>query len=469
MRARWAPIAAVAVLAGPALPMAPAAPGEPMRLTHDREPSRLSYNFARAIAVDDLGTVHAVWYGGHDGSTRVVHRRSLDEGLTWEPATALSSPPAVAAHPAVAAAGAEVFAVWHELTPSGPRVRFRRSRDRGATWEPSLPLSARPSAAHASVAAGGSAVHVVWGDTRDGQAEIYYRRSLDGGARWEPERRLSSLPFESWVPAVAAAGERVVVAWVDLADGNEEESCRISNDGGATWGRPRRLTVDGADSWAPSVALAGGMIHLAWFDRRDAGVTHREVEASLDAALALVGLPPEPRPPTDPRIYYLPLFEGRVQEKLRRLQAAAPGWVARGGDAAALEAHLRRFESLMRAWATGWEIYFKRSADGGATWTPDRRLTRAPGLSLRPSLAVAGRDLAIVWWDGRDGDTEIYAKASPDGGKAWTPDRRLTRAPGSSEHPSLATHRGLLHVLWHDTRDGNAEIYYRRLAIRDVD
>ncbi len=455
------PAPAVLALLAAATLAAPA--GLAVRLTHDAAPSRLSYNFARAVAVDDSGTVHAVWYGGHDGRTRVLHRRSLDEGLTWEPEAALSDTIAVAAHPAIATAGTEVYVVWHELTAGGPRIRFRRSRDRGTTWEPGRALSSRRSAAHASVAAAGPAVHVVWGDTRDGQAEIYSRRSLDGGEHWSPERRLSAVPFESWVPAVAAAGERVVVAWVDLRDGNEEEYCRISKDSGATWGRARRLTANAADSWAPSVAIAGGAIHLAWFDRRDAGVTHRDVEAALNAALALLGLPPEPLPPTDPRLYYLPLFEQRVQEKLRRIQATAPAWVAQGGDPADLEDHLRRFESLMRTWVTGWEIYSKRSTDGGATWTPDRRLTRAPGISLRPSLAVEGGDVAVVWWDSRDGDTEIYAKRSTDAGRTWSPDARLTRSPGSSEHPSLAIRDGLLHVLWHDTRDGNAEIYYRRL------
>jgi hypothetical protein len=458
-----ATLVALTGLAAPATPAAP--PGAAVRLTHGAAPSLLSYNFARAVAVDEIGTVHAVWYDGAAGRTRVRHRRSPDEGLGWEPASVLSAPLAVAAHPAVAASGSDVYAVWHELTRLGPQIRFRRSLDRGATWEPSRALSGRRSSAHASVAAVGSTVHVVWGDTRDGQAEIYYRRSLDGGAHWEPERRLSAVPFESWVPTVAAEGERVVVAWVDLRDGNEEEYCRISDDGGATFGRARRLTADAADSWAPSVALADGAIHIAWFDRRDAGVSHTDVEASLDAALAFLGLPPEPRPPADPRLYYLPLFEARVQEKVRRIQTAAPAWVAHGGDAAALEDHLRRFESLMRAWVVGWEIYYKGSADGGATWTPDRRLTRAPGLSLRPSLAVAGNDVAIVWWDGRHGDTEVYAKTSSDAGATWTPDVRLTRAPGLSEHPSLALRRGLLHVLWHDTRAGNAEIYYRRLPL----
>jgi hypothetical protein len=433
--------------------------GSEERLTTDPGASLLTYNFARSAAVDDSGRLHAVWYDSRGGAPHVFYRRF--DGSAWEPERRLSEG-VDGQHPSVAVAGSSVFVVWHGAHGNGLEIHCRRSLDGGATWQPVTILTGSGAAAHASIAAAGRSVHVVWGDVRSGSAEIYWRPSADGGASWEEERRLSDPPFESWVPSVAAAGEEVRVAWVDLRDGNEEEYVKISRDGGRHWGPDTRLTVDGADSWAPSIVLSSGVAHLAWFDRRDAGVRHDEVEAQLDAILALMGLPSGPPPPSDPHTYYLPPFRARVEEKSRRIQDAVAAWVASGGDPVRLERELREFERRMRDWETGWEIYYTRSTDGGLSWLPEVRMTEASGVSARPSLAVDGENVLLVWFDSRDGDFEIYFKQSRDGGETWLPDLRLTEAAGDSAHPTVAARGGAVHVLWHDTRDGNAEIYHRR-------
>ncbi len=81
---------------------------------------------------------------------------------------------------------------------------------------------------------------------------------------------------------------------------------------------------------------------------------------------------------------------------------------------------------------------------------------------MRPSIAADGSDVWVVWFDARHGDHEIYAKRSADGGASWGPDLRLTRAPGASRQPTLALSRRWVHVVWSDERDGNAEIYTKR-------
>jgi hypothetical protein len=436
-----------------------------VRLTNSRGASLLTFNFARSIAADESGNVHVVWYDSRGGTPQVYYKRSSDGGENWGPDTPLTQNLWPSEHPAVAVAGSQVYVVWHEVRGGGPNVYFRRSSDSGASWSPSVPLTDGHSSAHASIAVAGSDVHVVWGDGRDGHAEIYGRRSENFGDRWEPERRLTDLPFESWVPTVALSGKAVLLAWVDLRDGNEEEYVKLSPDGGRTWGPDTRLTSDGADSWAPSVAMSKETFHLVWFDRRDAGLTHGDVERKLDEIMAFVDLPVRPAPPPDPFVYYLPAFLARIQEKLGTIQAVAPDWVRRGGDPQRLEAELRDFESRMSAWSTGWEIYYKRSRDGGATWSPDLRLTTAPDVSARPSLTASGHDLWVVWYDGRDADSEIYFKHSPDGGQTWSGDVRLTDAAGESAHPTLAVGGNALHVVWHDGRHGDTELYYRRARI----
>jgi hypothetical protein len=83
-----------------------------------------------------------------------------------------------------------------------------------------------------------------------------------------------------------------------------------------------------------------------------------------------------------------------------------------------------------------WAIYYRRSADGGATWEPEQRLVTA-GLeeTNRPQIAAIGKAVHIVWMDNRDGNgpcytlphcTETYYMRSLDGGATWGPPRRLT-------------------------------------------
>lgn len=432
------------------------------RLTFDPAASQLSYNFAWSIAADDRGGVHVVWFDTRDGSSQIYYKRSPDGGSTWGPDTRLSADPAGREHPAIAVSGLNVYVAWHDTRGAHLNIYFKRSTDGGDTWGPDIQLTTSGTAAHSSIAASGARVHVVYGDNRDGHAEIYTRRSADGGRTWEPEIRISDTPFESWVPTVTVSGDNVYVAWVDYRDGNEEEYFRRSTDGGVTWQPAVRLTDDPADSWAPSIGAAGNTVHVVWFDRRDANIGDGDVEKKLDEGMALVGLPSEPAPPRDPAQYYLPLFDRRRQDKLQKIRAAAPGWAQRGGDPKQLEAILREFEQTMQAWATGWEIYYKRSDDGGATWGADTRLTHAPGLSARPSIAVGGMELHIVWYDQRDGNVEVYTKHSADGGTTWGADTRLTEAPGDSMHPTLAVSGDSAHIVWFDQRDGNAEIYYKR-------
>ncbi len=108
------------------------------------------------------------------------------------------------------------------------------------------------------------------------------------------------------------------------------------------------------------------------------------------------------------------------------------------------------------------EIYYKRSLDEGITWESDIRLTIMPEPSRNPSIAVSGTDVHIGWEDYRDGNGEIYYKRSTDGGLSWGEDIRLTDNPATSTMPSISVSGAVVHMVWHDFRDGNAEIYYKR-------
>ena len=103
-----------------------------------------------------------------------------------------------------------------------------------------------------------------------------------------------------------------------------------------------------------------------------------------------------------------------------------------------------------------------------AQWEPDVRLTYDQAVSYTPyssgvhAVAASGDTIHIVWYDNRDGNYEIYYKRSTDGGTNWEPDTRLTNDPAESSYPSMTVSGSVIHVVWNDTRDGNSEIYYKR-------
>ncbi len=107
------------------------------------------------------------------------------------------------------------------------------------------------------------------------------------------------------------------------------------------------------------------------------------------------------------------------------------------------------------------EIYYRRSTNKGVSWTSDIRLTNAPGYSVRPSIAVYGSVIHVVWESNRDGICEVYYKKSTNNGSTWSADLQLTNDNFDSYSASIAA-EGYVHVVWMDYRYGDPEIYYKR-------
>ena len=127
------------------------------------------------------------------------------------------------------------------------------------------------------------------------------------------------------------------------------------------------------------------------------------------------------------------------------------------------------------------DILFDRSFDGGLTWGPDIRVNDIPGSAesplpsdppVLPSMAVAPNGTIYVAWEdyrnGRpggtpNGDMDIMASHSSDGGTTWSPAVRVNDDATTARQwmPDLAIDRlGGVHAAWEDDRTGNHNIYY---------
>jgi len=224
-----------------------------------------------SVAVID-SFVHVAWNDSREGSCEIYYKRSTDRGITWGPDVRLTTFDSLCSHgPAVTAWGANVHLVWFDSRDSNWEVYYKRSTDRGRSWEPDARLSCHPdTSVFATIAVSDSNIHVVWRDHRDGNNEIYYTRSTNGGSIWEPETRLtcdSALPD---YPSLAASGPNVHLCWPFGWNGQHAGIYyKHSSDRGATWGPDTPLTNSRHIPTVPSLITSGPKLHLLWCDDRD--------------------------------------------------------------------------------------------------------------------------------------------------------------------------------------------------------
>ncbi|MFH0847733.1 MAG: sialidase family protein [Chloroflexota bacterium] len=316
---------------------------------------------------------------------------------------------------------------------TSPAPSVPKNKAYSITWEDDIQLTNTDAAAiYPTLGLNGSTVHLAWVDQRHGgeNREIYYNRSIDNGVTWQTsDTRISNNPLLSIKDDLAVKGNTVHLFWRDSRDGNFEEYLVQSKDGGVSWGSETRLTNDPAFSGCPFPSVIGNTLNLFWRDDRSGTLKiyqKRSVDAganwSPDILLTPDGIQSE---------FPFPAISGNTIHLVWR--------DTRDGNS---------------------EIYYKRSMDAGATWTADENLTKNPSESEHPKIVAQGDTLYVVWRDNRDGKYEIYYKRSTDGGQSWSTDRKLTHGAGRSYWPVLAVSNDLLHLLWCDDRSGTQALYY---------
>jgi len=112
-----------------------------------------------------------------------------------------------------------------------------------------------------------------------------------------------------------------------------------------------------------------------------------------------------------------------------------------------------------------WEIFYKRSTDSGETWLPLTRMTWTSSHSFNASISIGFNNGVHVAWHERITTTnnEIFYKRSTNGGSTWLAPVRLTWNSGRSYSPAIAADSGSrVHLVWKDDTPGNNEIFYKR-------
>ncbi len=357
----------------------------------------------------------------------------------WESTTRLTWTSGDSSEPSLAVdSSGGVHLVWYDDTPGNPEIFYKKTPDGGGTWVANkrLTYNSNSSLSPDISADSSNRLHVVWTDNTYGGFDIYYKRSTDGGAIWSAKKRLSFDSNPSWTPVVAAGpANNIHVVWTDYAPGNYEIYYKKSPDGGATWSASQRLTWTSGDNQSPSLTVdPSGHIYVAWCDMN----------------------------PGNFDVYYKKSTNGGTTwAASKRLtwnsgESMSPAIIADGSG----YLHLVWSDSTLG----NPEIHYRQSTNGGASWAPSRRLTSNSGHSLSPGISVDTNGyLHLVWHDLTPGNAEIYYKKSTNVGATWTPAERLSWNSGDSRSAGVAAFGSdNYHVVWADDTPGNYEIYYRR-------
>jgi len=332
-----------------------------------------------------------------------------------------------------------IHIVWWDETPGISEIYYKRSIDGGTTWGAVKRLTWTSGWSYYPTIAIDSSdhIHVVWEDYAPGNAEIYHKKSTDGGTTWSANKRLTWTSDNSYVPVIAIdSSDTLHVVWYDETSDNSEIYYKNSTDGGTTWSTTQRLTWTSDFSYDPVMAIdSSDTLHVVWEDYL----------------------------PGNDQLYYRRSADGgSTWSTAKRITwtSSECWWPALAIDA---NDHIH---TIWTDYTSGgvYDIYYKRSTNGGTTWSAAQRLSWTSGASNEPAIATdKNNHIHVVWEDDTPGKGELYHKESTDAGVTWNVTQRLTWTSMLSWSAALAIDSSnTIHVVWSDDTPGNAEIYYKR-------
>jgi hypothetical protein len=418
----------------------------------------VSSNPGPALAVGGNGVVHVAWAAVASGATTdrsdVWYARSTDNAGTFSLAKKLNDDGTATtqAFPAIAALpDGSVAARWADRRNDAARdvltdVYVVVSRDGGATWGRNFRITDRNSpwgpaphdlggTGHTSydgIAADGGTFYVSWTDERSGSADVYAASVPETFDAATPDFNLSALTTYGAVLQGASATFDVSATGVNGFAGTLALAADLApagltltlESGAATPGQAVRLTVTAQASAAPGdyvlgvAASAGGLVR---------GTRMRLTVMDRSRGIA---------PPVN----------------VTRTAGFSTGSVK--ADASGVLHSVADDDTVQ---AQGSDVFYRRSVDGGATFTAPLKLNATGSSAYESAFTIDATGRIFVVWSGRaSGETapRISFVRSTDGGATFSAPAPVSAAGRIAVLPNVATDRnGNLVVAWYDLSD----------------
>ncbi|MCB1051574.1 MAG: exo-alpha-sialidase [Acidobacteria bacterium] len=316
----------------------------------------------------------------------------------------------------------------------GPFVEERLGLDDGHTQN------------ETAIDANGDIVIAGWNQAKTGGIDMGVARSTNAGGNWTWTQFSGHNVMSD--PVVASGGNgKWYYAYLgtDLSGSDVEIYALHSDDDGATWSAPVRVTQNTTIDDKPYMAAQGDTVLIAWADFSFS-------PAKVAAAVSLNG--------------------GSSFIRHTVLADNSPG----GNGASPVIGPDGR---LYVFWRDSFQqfLWVADSQNEGQTWSTDRQVTAMmplpsmfpPGFRIvnLPSAAInpQNQTLCVIWNDQAMGDPDILSVSSSDGGFTWTKPVRVN--DDISGQPQFfpwidVDSEGTFHAIWYDMRGNGSDIdvYY---------
>jgi phosphatidylethanolamine-binding protein (PEBP) family uncharacterized protein len=407
------------------------------------------FSLTPQVAVDGGGNIYAVWEDDNatnSNNSNILFSRSTDGGVTFSTPTNVSKSSGLSFSPRTAVdTNGGVNVVWVDNTPGHQTIFFSRSIDGGVTFSTPVNTSNDPSdSANPQIAVDATGtISVVWeNDTIN--LGVFYAHSTDGGVSFSSPLPLTTNTSGSFGPQLAVdADGNICVVWEDDFSTLAHVSFSRSADKGATFSTPQlNLSKDSTgNSTAPMIALdGGGNINVVWVDDSPG---------------------------------YFAIFFTRSSDNGTTF-STAKGISNTSGNSANPQLAVDASGNVHVVWQHNTpqvfnrDIFFARSADGGATFTnPPLNLSANPGDSINPWLTVdSAGNLNLGWADTTPTiRRNILFSQSADAGVTFSAPQNLSNDSGGSSDVQIAADKnGNLDVVWSDGTSGINQILFSRFT-----
>lgn len=99
-------------------------------------------------------------------------------------------------------------------------------------------------------------------------------------------------------------------------------------------------------------------------------------------------------------------------------------------------------------------LFYAYSADRGKTFSTSLNFGNFEAQAGHPHVLSLGKAVHVVWKEFDGQNSVIMGMSSADGGKSWSPPRRIAATAGASDHPLLVADGAQAYLSWNTAMEG---------------
>jgi len=276
----------------------------------------------------------------------------------------------------------------------------------------------------------------------------FYIKSTNNGKSWSKPIALSSNNYYASSANVFVDKNNIHIVWKQRDSSypytNSGIYYRRSSDGGVSWQNISKIAgyyVSDVYLENPAIAAYDNTIHVVW---QDLGGAYGSYERKL--------------------LYIRSVNNGKSWTKPVLVKSNPSSSTSFNPDFAVNNS------TVHLVWDEpgygNYRIVYKRSINGGKTWTKNKSIYSSEKEIGFCSIALDVNTIHLVWFDRKYWwyEFEIYYLKSDDNGTTWNSKANISSTPSyDSKCPAVCAYKGKVHVVWQEEfTDWNYgyEIYY---------